>query len=198
MPHSHQAGSLKQSNKSHKGRSSKREAKRGFGAGQVSSEAKRGKKSLLDSQLRRDRLNARVQQQKQKREEKWLEKRLGTTQGPPKIIGIVPISQGSDAAACLHSLLSEASWKSSDWAPGSAEAPPRIIHAHFKGQRMRCMFLTARDRELDSVLALAKVALTLNCILTRTKPNPNSNPNPNPNHDHNPCLNYNISRWWMS
>jgi len=152
MNHSHQSGSLKQKNKNHKGsKSSKREAKRGFGAGQVSSAAKRGKSNAADmmAESRMKRQHAKQQQQRHKRDEKWLEKRLGTSLGPPKTIGIVPISASSNAPSLLYSCLEEASWTSQpDLKRG--DPVPSIVHAQFKGQRMRCTFITAANRELTT------------------------------------------------
>jgi len=170
MSHSHKSGSLKQKNKEHKGSGSKREQKRGFGAGKVSNAARKGQRSTSDMAVERriNRMNKKAQLTKNKKQEMWLEKRLGTKQGPPKIVGIIPISAQSNAQSTLLSLLHSASWSSAGVDTSNQailDTLPTSVHAIYDNYRMKCTYITARDRELMSVMDIAKVADVLMIVV---------------------------------
>jgi pre-rRNA-processing protein TSR1 len=157
MGHSHQAGSLKQSNKRHKNATSSKRAKiRGFGAGKVSTAAKKGK-SLRELKVegKLSRLNQQKQKQKTKTDDIWLQKRLGSLQGPPKIVGVVPISQQAHSGTAVLSCVSNSSWNSLS---GDANADtPNLIHAVYKKFRTKCSYL-AVEKDLYSILEGGRVS----------------------------------------
>lgn len=176
--HSHTPGALKQSNKKHKGStSSKRAQKRSLGAGKVSSAAiaavrtatagggsvgggaernagRKGPKSKDHAQdSRLNRVNRNQQLRKQKRADTMLQKRLGSNDGPPKIVGIVSLSRRSatNADAVLEGLLSDSSWHQS--------SAGNVTHALFSKHKARFTFIKANgEGDLLSALDIAKVA----------------------------------------
>ena len=171
--HSHTPGSLKQSNKKHKGSlSSKRAQKRSLGAGKVSSAAiaavrsttaggggggekkeKRGPKSQnLVQDARASRVNRNQQMRKQKRADCMLQKRLGSNDGPPKIIGIVSLSKrATESDQVLQGLLDVATWHQS--------FPGNVTHALYSKHKARFTFIKANgEGDLQSALDIAKVA----------------------------------------
>ena len=110
MPHQHKSGTLKQSNKKHKGSAaSKRELKRGLGPGKT--ESTRGHASLkarstsnMALEARNKRITRDFNAKKSERMQQWLDKRIGTTSSGgiastngvhnsiPKIVVFVPLS----------------------------------------------------------------------------------------------------------
>jgi hypothetical protein len=153
----HQSGKLKQTNKKHKGRTSKRFQKESFGAGKVAS-----RKGATTSNYARDlvresrnnRLNKTKQIQKSKRGEIWLQQRIGASDGPPKVVGIVPLSADTNVFSVLQECLREASW--SDGKPG-VTGSHHIVNALYLKYKARCSFVLA-DTSLSSALDVVRVA----------------------------------------
>ena len=175
--HSHTPGALKQSNKKHKGStSSKRAQKRSLGAGKVSSaaiaaartatagggsvgggERSAGRKGLKSKDHAQDsrlnRVNRNQQLRKQKRADTLLQKRLGSNDGPPKIVGIVSLSRRSatNSDAVLEGLLSDSNWHQT--------SAGNVTHALFSKHKARFTFIKANgEGDLMSALDIAKVA----------------------------------------
>jgi hypothetical protein len=120
MPSSHRSGSLKQSNKGHKSSvASKRALSRGQGAGKVNKAEKRsGPKgaALVGGALRKNRANEAQQSRDKKRQASLQQRRVGSlnaaaarggpaaaggASGPPKIVGVVCLSEGRGGAGGL-------------------------------------------------------------------------------------------------
>lgn len=173
--HSHQPGTLKQSNKKHKGSlSSKRSQKRSLGAGKVSSAAiaavrsgavsgsasgggkgsqKKGSKVVIQD-TRAERLNRNQQIKKQKRADTILQKRLGSSDGAPKVVGIVSLSKccSVETEEVIEKLLSESSWH-------NKAARGEIVHAVYAKHKTRCTFLNpSSDCDLLQAIDISKVA----------------------------------------
>lgn len=150
----HKSGKLKQTNKKHKGATSKRAQKGGFGPGKVSS--RKGKKSSssdLIKDSRANRLNKAKQLQKAKRDEIWLQQRVGSSDGPPKVVGIIPLSAGVNVYSVLQECLREASWTSAR----SGELDHALVNALYMKYKSRCSFILA-DHTLASALDVVRVA----------------------------------------
>eukprot|EP01041_Mallomonas_annulata_P001443 gene1443-2777_t len=159
MVHSHTSGNLKQSNKKHKnGGGSKRATKRGFGPGKVDKpvavKAVKSNSSLqsLAKDARLNRLNHERQQKKNKRSEVWLLKRIGSHDGPSKIIGVIPLSDMADTNQVITSLLKHSSWNNSK---SGCNYPP-VVHANFPLHRSKVSFIQSTT-ELSSVLEVARI-----------------------------------------
>ena len=175
---SHQPGSLKQSNKKHKGSlSSKRAAKRALGAGKVSSAnlatarfadvvggsagsgsglaKKKGTKSCDVAQDGRlSRLNRGKQMREQKRASSILLKRLGTNDDAPKIVGLLSLchSSGVDMLDVHEKFLSETSWHGHDGI---------VTHAVYSKHRTRVTFIKSATGAAEGIMTavdMAKVA----------------------------------------
>jgi len=181
MPHSHQPGSLKQSNKKHKGsESSKRAGKRSLGAGKVSSAAiaavrfglvsqsadgagapkKSTKSKDVAQEGRLNRLNRSKQVKERKRSEALLLKRLGSSEDAPKIVGLLSLSQSSGAVMDTYDkLISESSWN-------NPCADGAITHIIFAKHRTRCTLLRSlTEGGDDSVMAAVDLAKVCDVFL---------------------------------
>ncbi|CAM9533403.1 unnamed protein product, partial [Choristocarpus tenellus] len=164
MPHSHRSGSLRQDNKKHKTGShqSKRSTKGGLGAGRVELGGSRvavkvGVKEIAKNR-KLNRVNHVNQLRKQKREDLWLEKRLGSDGGPPKVCVWVSLAAAADPTAVQASVLKDCT-RSTD--PSTSVGMTTASYSKFK---QRFTFLTP-DRDAQSVLEFAKVADLLLVVL---------------------------------
>jgi len=157
--HSHQAGGLKQSNKKHKGLASKRARKASFGPGKVQSlkgesggskaQPRKGD-NIQDGRL--NRLNRNQQIKKQKQSDLIAKKRaLGAAHGPPKIVGVLCLSQLASSLEAMDMLTSESSWSAMD------QAGKNMVHASYQKHKTRCTFITAQCDNITETLDLAKV-----------------------------------------
>lgn len=178
MPTSHTPGALKQSNKKHKGsEKSKRAQKRSLGAGKVSSKEDRGigqlgkdgrkqkakaprasvKFAPQDSKRARHAREEQIRQQK--RFDLRLQKRIGSLDGPPKVIGIIPLSEFISTEDVLMACLADASWSSHSFPSQStsmASSKP-LTYASYSKHKGRCIYLQS-SRDLLSILDVAKTA----------------------------------------
>lgn len=155
---SHQSGALKQKNKKHKGKSSKRALVRSLGAGKVSTASpavggsainkRRNNNKSQDQVHRADRLNRIAQLRKHKQNEIWLQKRIGTSHGAPKNIAIVPLSLAVDCSEILEACLKDASW---------VDRTTNIIHAEYSKHKSSCDFVSA-PLDLMAILDVVKTA----------------------------------------
>lgn len=163
MPISHRPGSLRQENKKHKGtgnHQSKRSTKLAAGAGRVESGRvgpKAETKRAADAR-KSNRANHATQMRKKKREEVWLQKRLGSDDGPPKVCVWVSLSATADPAAIQKGLLENCT---SCTEPSTGIG---MVTASFNLFKQRATFLTP-DRDLISALEFAKVADLLLLVL---------------------------------
>lgn len=69
--------------------------------------------------------------------------------GPPKVIGIIPLSANSDSRSTLAECLSEASWHSDPSNP--------VIHASYLKFKSKCSFIVS-NFDMMSILEVAKVS----------------------------------------
>lgn len=155
VPASHRPGSLRQKNKKHKihGHQGKRSAKMALGAGRVES-TRAGPKSLSGKSLearKTNRVNHAMQVRKQKREQAWLQKRLGSDEGPPKLCVWVPLSGAADPKLIEQAVLEKSSHSTN---PSSGV---RMVTAAF-GKFKRRMTFVSPGRDLASLLEFMKVA----------------------------------------
>jgi pre-rRNA-processing protein TSR1 len=158
----HQPGSLKQANKKHKASTSKRQNKVTLGAGKVETakrsvlKQKKGKtnnEKLYQKDSRINRVHKLDQLRKNKKSDIWLSKRVGSDNGAPKIIGVIPLSNISDPLIALQSCLIDASWSDAL----DSETLPTNVHAFYSQHKSRCTFVAAKH-DLFSALDVAKVA----------------------------------------
>ncbi|CAM9413488.1 unnamed protein product [Discosporangium mesarthrocarpum] len=170
MSHSHRAGSLRQDNKKHKTGShqSKRARKVGLGSGRVELGGAGARRSGVKEDPGTSKKNAKIhklnhinhvnQLRKQKREDIWLEKRLGTNVGAPKVCVWVCLSGMADPATVQASVLKDCT-RSTEPTTGV-----EMLTASFSKFKQRFTFVTP-DRDLQSVLEFAKVADLLLVVL---------------------------------
>lgn len=158
----HQPGSLKQANKKHKGSTSKRQNKVSLGAGKVETakisvlKPKKGKTNndkIYQKDSRINRIHKLDQLRQNKKSDVWLSKRIGSENGAPKIIGIIPLSNLSDPVIALQSCLMDATWSN----VLDNEIIPTNVHAFYSQHKSRCTFVAAKH-DLFSALDVAKVA----------------------------------------
>ena len=155
----HNSGKLKQTNKSHKGIvTSKRAQKRALGPGKVASHRDKRNGSVtsdtsgsVSTANRLNRLNRGQQIKKQKRDNVLLQKRVGSSRGPPKIVAIIPLSEYVNSLDLLHSCLREGTAPASNAHAGSNSS---TYYTQFKAH---VTFITA-ELDVMSVLDAAKVA----------------------------------------
>lgn len=164
MPVGHRPGSLRQENKKHKGSAghqSKRAAKSALGAGRVVGGPKAGVKGARGQAEagKQQRANRTVQMRKNKREEIWLQKRLGSDAGPPKVCVWVCLGANAKPAAIQQGVLSECARSSGEPTTGVG-----MVSAAFNQFKQRVTFLTP-GRDLSAVLEFAKVADLLLVVL---------------------------------
>jgi pre-rRNA-processing protein TSR1 len=165
MGHSHKPGSLKQPNKAHKTRtSSKRSVKRGFGNGRVeTSEGKKGKlvkphKNEMQN-ARNDRVNRNAMIRKNKNANVNEAQRIGALRGPPKVVGLISLSEVANTYDCLDELLKESSWKETNEESG-------LTYAYFDQHKSRCAFVLGQDiRDVQEAVEIARVADLLICVV---------------------------------
>jgi hypothetical protein len=169
MPHAHRSGSLKQTNKKHKGlAASKRAAKAGQGAGRVEgSEISRplraaGSKSTHDKDAARtgrlDRANQTKQRREQKRGAIWLQKRVGGGACAPKIALWIALSPLADCAAVQSLLLEEAAGEACITHTGAGAQAVCMTTVLFAQYKQRVTFVQPARRDVMAMLELAKVA----------------------------------------
>ncbi|CAM9722015.1 unnamed protein product [Scytosiphon promiscuus] len=164
MPVGHRPGSLRQENKKHKGHAghqSKRASKSALGAGRVANERggpKGGVKQAADAR-KQNRANHAVQMRKKKREEIWLQKRLGSDAGPPKLCVWVSLSATAAPDAIQQGVLDQCARSSGEPATGVG-----VVSAAFNQFKQRVTFLNP-GRDLAAVLEFAKIADLLLVVL---------------------------------
>ncbi|CAB1099973.1 unnamed protein product [Ectocarpus sp. CCAP 1310/34] len=164
MPVGHRPGSLRQANKKHKGNAghqSKRASKSALGAGRVANERgdpKAGVKRAAEAR-KQNRANHTVQMRKKKREEIWLQKRLGSEAGPPKLCVWVSLSTIATPDTIQQGVLDQCARTSGDPSTGVG-----MVSAVFHQFKQRVTFLTP-GRDLAAVLEFAKVADLLLVVL---------------------------------
>lgn len=164
MPVGHRPGSLRQVNKKHKGNAghqSKRAAKSALGAGRVVGGPKAGvKKAGGQAEAgKQQRANHTVQMRKKKREEIWLQKRLGSDAGPPKLCVWVSLAASATPSAIQQGVLNECARSSGEPSTGVG-----MVSAAFNQFKQRVTFVTP-GRDLSAVLEFAKVADLLLVVL---------------------------------
>lgn len=164
MPVGHRPGSLRQENKKHKGNAghqSKRAAKSALGAGRVVGGPKAGVKRAGGQAEagKQQRANHTVQMRKKKREEIWLQKRLGSDAGPPKLCVWVSLAASAAPAAIQQGVLNECARSSGEPSTGVG-----MVSAAFNQFKQRVTFVSP-GRDLSAVLEFAKVADLLLVVL---------------------------------
>ena len=166
MGHSHKPGSLKQSNKKHKGATSKRATKRGFGNGRVEGSAASGPKGKEwkphknDAQnARNDRVNRNAQIRKQKNADASVAQKIGSLKGPPKIVGVLSLSFVSSANDCFDEMVKPATWTKTHDQVG-------LTYAYYEQQKSRCAFMVGQNIEdVQEAVDIARVADLLICVV---------------------------------
>ena len=61
-------------------------------------------------QTKANRLNNARQKQKERRQEIWLQRRIGAPTGPPKIVGIISLSTEADPSFVLSQCINGSDW----------------------------------------------------------------------------------------
>lgn len=164
MPIGHRPGSLRQENKKHKGiagHQSKRASKSAQGAGRVANESRGGPKAgvkFAAETRKQNRANHTVQMRKKKREEIWLQKRLGSDAGPPKLCVWVSLSANATPGTIQQGVLDKCARS------GEPSTGVGMVSAAFNQFKQRVTFVTP-GRDLAAVLEFAKVADLLLVVL---------------------------------
>ncbi|XP_035198759.1 pre-rRNA-processing protein TSR1 homolog [Oxyura jamaicensis] len=158
MAGAHRAGPLKQQNKAHKGGKHRGAARRrAAGRVPVKAQSRRQRRELG----RVDRRHQALQLRRQRKEAVLAEKRsLGSRDGPPHLVVVVPLhgrAAAHDALRLLRSQDSAALRVDEGKAGGFALLYPQL--------KQRWRFVTAQTGDLHAVLDLAKVADSLLFIL---------------------------------
>jgi len=168
----HRAGKLKQANKKHKARrhlASKRAVKREEGgkvnlgggnasvaSSSTSTQRTGNKQKTMEKDLKQDRLNRARQVKEQKRQDLFLQRRIGSADGPPRVVALLPLSAFCDTAAVRDALL-----KTREPQQAAAEdvvtPSPRMATAAFKSLKQRFTFLLPRFG-LQEALEAVRVA----------------------------------------
>ncbi|ELR18877.1 uncharacterized protein ACA1_037110 [Acanthamoeba castellanii str. Neff] len=151
--HRHRPGPLKQTNKAFKpGKHATKGELRRKVKGKVGKTTVQQRPSLkkVVGNSRENRKKLQHIKSLQKKAEVLHSKRLGTSAGPPKIIGIISLGANADTKAARSMLLAEAS------SPISAERVGPIT-ANFPAFKQR-MTLFEAPRDIEAVLDIAKVA----------------------------------------
>jgi len=153
----HNSGKLKQTNKSHKGIvTSKRAVKRALGPGKTANNKSKKNGSInsdvsgsVSTSNRLNRINRGQQIKKTKRNNIFLQKRIGSSHGPPKIVAIIPLSESVSPHDLLAACLNEGEVTSTNVGSSS-----NAFYSQFKAH------VTYITTELDvmSVLDVTKVA----------------------------------------
>jgi pre-rRNA-processing protein TSR1 len=78
----------------------------------------------------------------------------GSNSGPPKIVGIIPLSYSADVSSVLYELVRAATWSTVDLDAASA---PVLTHALYSKYKSRCTYLTA-EFNMESALEVASVS----------------------------------------
>jgi hypothetical protein len=151
----HESGKLKQANKKHKG-NSKANSKRALGPGRTA-EVVRGNSSVKHNstaiEARNKRMGFDQQQKKQKRADMYLKKRIGSSHGPPKVIGIITLSDHVDVNEVFTSCLTDASWSSST-------SIASVVHVEYAKHKTNVTFMFTPNN-LTSVIEVAKICDSL-------------------------------------
>ena len=153
MSFSHRPGSLRQDNKKHKTKWSKRATKLGQGAGRVASDV-RGPKAgvnIASETAKQNRANYSNHVRKKKREEARLRKRVGSDGGPPKLCVWVSLCAKAEPQSIEQEILSTATRCSETSTDGG------MVTATFLQFKQRLAFLTP-ERDLLSLLECTRVA----------------------------------------
>ena len=165
MGHSHKPGALKQSNKKHKGATSKRSVKRGFGNGRVEGnvggpKGKATKPHKNDTHnARNDRVNRNAQIRKQKNAETSTAQKIGSLKGPPKIVGILSLSKTSSAYDCFDELVKPATWKKTHDQVG-------LTYAYYEQHKSRCALVVGQNiDDVEEAVDIARIADILICVV---------------------------------
>ncbi|XP_073171458.1 pre-rRNA-processing protein TSR1 homolog isoform X2 [Lepidochelys kempii] len=152
----HRAGALKQQNKPHKGRKPRGRAQRRAGGRVPAKTLSRRRRDLTKP----DRRHQALQLRRQRKEAVLAEKRnLGSKDGPPHLVVVVPLHAGVATHDALRLLQSDESAlvRKDERAEGFVLLCPRF--------KQRWRFVTAHVGNLHAVLDLAKVADTLLFVL---------------------------------
>ncbi|CAM5164320.1 unnamed protein product [Eretmochelys imbricata] len=152
----HRAGALKQQNKPHKGRKPRGRAQRRAGGRVPAKTLSRRRRDLTKP----DRRHQALQLRRQRKEAVLAEKRnLGSKDGPPHLVVVVPLHAGVATHDALRLLQSDESAlvRKDERVEGFVLLCPRF--------KQRWRFVTAHVGNLHAVLDLAKVADTLLFVL---------------------------------
>eukprot|EP01117_Protostelium_nocturnum_P006169 TRINITY_DN2222_c0_g2_i1.p1 TRINITY_DN2222_c0_g2~~TRINITY_DN2222_c0_g2_i1.p1 ORF type:complete len:903 (-),score=390.56 TRINITY_DN2222_c0_g2_i1:46-2754(-) len=157
--HQHRPGKLKQSNKEHKsGRHETRGAIKRKADGKLSAVSRT---SVKDRTLSKDDRKIRNKQlAQQKREASVESKRLGNSQAPPKIVGVVSLAESVDTQK-IWELLSGSS-------DSHHVSNTKCVTARYPAWRQRFTLLKTDPADLNSVLDAAKVADLLLLVIPTT------------------------------
>ena len=105
---------------------------------------------------RSNRINKENQLKKVKRNETYLLKRIGSHNGPPKVIGIIPLSDDANTLQAISSCLENCSWCNCE--PENYASTP-VIHANYqKLKNSKFTFLRATT-DILSILGTTAISL---------------------------------------
>ena len=108
------------------------------------------------------RLNIQKQKLRDKRQEMWLQRRIGSPSGPPKVIGMINLSTAADSRHLLSQCVSSADWNSaiSDF----------HVNASYSQLKARFTFLLpAHGNDLLGLLDLSKSVDVLLLVVSATQ-----------------------------
>lgn len=152
--HQHFSGSLKQANKKHKSKvgQGKRSLKLSQGGKVQNVKPSKSQKDDALRLLKNNRINQANQIRKNKRSDALIQRRVGSNHGPPRVIAVIPITDGASIEDFLAILSSQSDqfFKISDLS--------NTTFATFSSFKSRCLFIEPRSRELSECLEISKSA----------------------------------------
>lgn len=79
---------------------------------------------------------------------------IGSSEGPPRVIGVVSLTQYANVNMLIKDLLSESAWSS--YNPESPDTPTRLYQALYPKHKAKAIFLESRF-SVDSAVEIANM-----------------------------------------
>lgn len=155
----HRPGGLKQQNKGHKGRHSKRYYKR---EGRVDvTKPTSGRRNMLHKDARR--LKAKQQRDQKSQDALQRKRQIGTDLAPPCLVVLVPMTGNTDCMSLRSALVQYGAGEGAPQDPGLQEAA-RPVTFYSEKLKQRASFVVAPVEDVFGFLELAKVADVIVCV----------------------------------
>ncbi len=174
--HAHNPGKLKQKNKKHKAPAKGKRFQKKMQGGKVQTSSGGGKSGRGERPTvvkRADRINQQVQARRNKIMEVQLAKRLGSNQGPPRIVALVPLTHITSSGELL-SYITETNPSLSGVASLRRDESSNVTYTQYSNFKGNCIFVEARNRDANEYLEVCKMA-DIVLFVTRESVDPDIN-----------------------